>query len=45
MLIEFEARVKEYRKGYINKSLTINQSKTDYKLSHPTKIKEVKKVL
>ena len=45
MIIEFEARVKEYRKGYINKSLKINQSKTDYKLSHPTKIKEVKKVL
>ena len=39
--IEFEARIKEYKKGYVNKSLKINNSKTDYKLSHPTKIKKV----
>ena len=38
-LIEFEARVKEYVKGYVNKSYRINQQQTDYKLSHPTKIK------
>lgn len=40
--IEFEARVKEYRKGYVNKIYKINSSKTDYKLSHPTKIKIVR---
>ncbi len=38
--LEFEARIKEYRKGYVNKSLKINNSATDYKLSHPTKIKK-----
>ena len=37
--LAFEARVKEYKKGYINKGYKINNSKTDYKLSHPTKIK------
>jgi hypothetical protein len=41
--IEFEARVKEYRKGYVNKSLKINNRSTDFKLSHPTKIKPVEK--
>lgn len=45
MIIEFEARIKEYRKGYVNKAYRIDQSKTDYKLSHPTKIKEVKNIL
>jgi hypothetical protein len=39
--IEFEARIKEYKKGYVNKSLKINNSKTDYKLSNPTKIKKI----
>lgn len=38
-VIEFEARVKEYQKGYVNTAYKINRSKTDYKLSHPTKIK------
>jgi hypothetical protein len=38
MTIEFEARVKEYKKGYVNKSIGINQLKMDYKLSHPTRI-------
>jgi len=41
--IEFEARVKEYRKGYVNKALNINNKTSDYKLSHPTKINVVKK--
>jgi hypothetical protein len=40
--IEFEARVKEYSKGYVNKAHKINQKKKDFKLSHPTKIKIVK---
>ncbi len=39
--IEFEARIKEYKKGYVNKSLKINNRKTDYKLSHPTKITKI----
>jgi hypothetical protein len=40
--IEFEARVKEYSKGYVNKAYKINQKRKDYKLSHPTKIKILK---
>jgi hypothetical protein len=40
--IEFEARVKEYSKGYVNRVYRINQKKKDYKLSHPTKIKVVR---
>ncbi len=39
--LEFEARVKEYRKGYVNRNYKINNSTTDFKLSHPTKIKRV----
>ncbi len=39
--LEFEARVKEYKKGYVNTQYKINQQRTDYKLSHPTKIKMV----
>ncbi len=38
---EFEARVKEYRKGYINRSYNIDHSRTDFKLSNPTKIRKV----
>jgi len=39
--LEFEARIKEYRKGYINRNYKINNSSTDFKLSNPTKIKKV----
>lgn len=39
--VEFEARVKEYSKGYVNKKIGVNNRKKDYKLSHPTKIKKV----
>lgn len=39
--IEFEARVKEYKKGYVNKTLKINERKRDYKLSHPTRVKHL----
>jgi hypothetical protein len=39
--VEFEARVKEYTKGYVNKRAGINQGKRDFKLSHPTKIKRI----
>ena len=41
--IEFEARVKAYEKGYVNKQLGINQRKEDFKLSNPTKVKVLKK--
>jgi hypothetical protein len=41
VLVEFEARVKSYSKGYVNRAVGINQRKTDFKLSHPTKIKIV----
>ena len=37
--VEFEARIKEYKKGYVNVRYKINQQKADYKLSHPTRIK------
>ena len=37
--VEFEARIKEYKKGYVNARYKINQQKADYKLSHPTRIK------
>jgi hypothetical protein len=39
--VTFDARVKEYSKGYVNKQLGINQKKRDYKLSNPTKIQVV----
>jgi hypothetical protein len=39
--LEFEARVKEYTKGYVQKKLKINNRTTDYKLSHPTKIRKI----
>lgn len=41
VVLEFEARVKEYSKGYVNRALKINDQKQDYKLSHPTKIKKM----
>lgn len=40
-IIEFEARVKVYKKGYVNSRYQINNSKKDFKLSHPTKIKVI----
>ena len=42
--LEFEARIKEYRKGYVNARYKINNSTLDYKLSNPTKIKLVVQV-
>jgi hypothetical protein len=36
--LEFDARVKDYKKGYVNKKIGINQRKKDFKLSNPTKI-------
>lgn len=37
VIIEFEARVKAYTKGYVNKRYGINKKNHDFKLSHPTK--------
>lgn len=39
--VEFEARVKEYKKGYQNTRYKIDNRTIDYKLSHPTKISVV----
>lgn len=36
--VQFEARVKAYRKGYVNKAAGINHRQQDFKLSHPTKV-------
>jgi hypothetical protein len=41
MIISFEARIKSYKKGYVNKRFGFNQQKTDYRLSHPTRIEIV----
>jgi hypothetical protein len=37
--IEFDARVKEYVKGYVNRSAGVDKSRADWKLSNPTKIR------
>ena len=39
MTIEFEARIKEYAKGYVNKRYKIDLQKKDFKLSHPKKFR------
>lgn len=38
VVIMFDARIKEYNKGYVNRQLNVNNRKTDFKLSHPTNI-------
>jgi hypothetical protein len=38
MKISFDARVKEYTKGYVNRALGVNKKKRDFKLSHPTNV-------
>lgn len=40
-VIEFEARVTDYVKGYVNYRARIDRRKTDYKLSRPTKVRRV----
>jgi len=37
--VEFEARIKQYEKGYVNARYKIDRRTSDYKLSHPTKVK------
>jgi len=39
--VQFEARVKKYKKGYVNRKIGIDQSAVDYKLSHPTKMVKI----
>jgi hypothetical protein len=39
IVVEFEARVKAYSKGYVNRALGRKKRKTDLKLSHPTQIR------
>ena len=39
VIVEFEARIKMYIKGYVNKREYIDNREIDYKLSYPTKIK------
>src|SRR5690349_4876944 len=41
--LEFDARIKEYSKGYVNKKYGINDKRRDYKLSNPSKIRIVGK--
>ncbi|HTF20134.1 MAG TPA: hypothetical protein VK658_18820 [Chryseolinea sp.] len=41
-VIEFEARITPYRKGYVNRRGKIDESSTDYKLSRPTKLRIVR---
>ena len=36
--VEFEARIRKYMKGYVNRRYKIDSRTMDYKLSHPTKI-------
>jgi hypothetical protein len=38
MKVEFEARIKSYRKGYVNRSSNLDHRTMDYKLSNPTRI-------
>jgi hypothetical protein len=42
-LIAFDARVKDYKKGYVNKALNMRKRKTDFKLSHPTKVEIIER--
>jgi hypothetical protein len=36
--VTFDARIKEYHKGYVNKRYGIDNRKKDYRLSHPTNV-------
>jgi hypothetical protein len=40
-IIEFDARVKAYSKGYVNRAMGMKKRTTDLKLSHPTQIRVV----
>ncbi|MBX2945403.1 MAG: hypothetical protein KF725_06185 [Cyclobacteriaceae bacterium] len=40
-MLEFDARVKAYKKGYVNTRYRMNNRSLDFKLSHPTKIRRI----
>jgi hypothetical protein len=40
--VEFDARVKAYVKGYVNRLGAIDNRKKDFHLSHPTRVKKSK---
>ena len=40
-IIQFQARVKPYIKGYINHNNYIDEREIDYKLNNPTKIEKI----
>lgn len=40
-IVQFQARVKPYIKGYVNNINYIDEREIDYKLSHPSKIKKI----
>lgn len=40
-VIEFDARIKEYSKGYVNKRYKVDHRKADFKLSYPTNIRVI----
>lgn len=40
-IVEFQARIVEYKKGYRNSQFETARQKKDYKLSHPTQIRVV----
>lgn len=42
-VLQFDARIKEYQKGYKNSTYKINNTTKDFKLSHPTNISLAKK--
>jgi hypothetical protein len=42
--ITFDARVKRYTKGYVNKALSMKRQTTDFKLSHPTKVEVIERL-
>lgn len=42
-VLQFDARIKEYTKGYKNITYKISNTSKDFKLSHPTNILLVKK--
>jgi hypothetical protein len=44
-LIQFDARVKRYLKGYVNHREYIDVRELDYKLNNPTKIKMIHPVI
>jgi len=43
-IIQFQARVKPYVKGYVNHSDYIDEREIDYKLNNPTKIQKIGKI-